>query len=99
MTTVSTLARRLAFALLASAATMRGVNTQQVTNDPVVAVIDGQNLTLSEVDARWREQDAGSFAHLQQEQYAARRRALDSIIGAYILEREASPGEPENQNI
>lgn len=67
-----------------------GVSTQQATNDPVVAVIDGQTLRLSEVDARWREQDAGSFAYLQQEQYEARRRALDSIIGAYVLEREAS---------
>ena len=93
MTTVSTVARRLAFALLASMAATRGVNTQQTPqapNDPVVAVIDGQTLTLSEVDARWREQDAGSFAYLQQEQYAARRRALDSIIGAYVLEREAA---------
>ena len=90
MTAVSTLARRLVLVLLALMAVTRGVDTQQAVNDPVVAVIDGQTLTLGEVDARWREQDAGSFAHLQQEQYEGRRRALDSIIAAYVLEREAT---------
>jgi protein-disulfide isomerase len=58
-------------------------------DDPVVAVLDGHSIRLSELDARWRDQDPGSFARLQQEEFEARRRALDSLVAAYLLDLES----------
>ena len=89
MSAMSVLARRLAFVLLPLAAAPGFVSAQSVADDPVVATIDGRPIHLSEIDVRWREQDAGSFAHIQQEQYEARRRALDSIVGVYLLDAES----------
>jgi protein-disulfide isomerase len=60
------------------------------TDDPVVATIDGRPVRLSDLDVRWREQDPGTYARLQQEQFEGRRRALDSIVAAHLLDAEAS---------
>jgi protein-disulfide isomerase len=57
--------------------------------DPVVATIGGIPVRMSDLDARSREVDAGSYARVQMEQYDLRRRTLDSIIAAYLLESEA----------
>ena len=57
--------------------------------DPVVATIGGIPVRLSDLDARSREVDAGSYARIQMEQYDLRRRTLDSIIAAYLVETEA----------
>lgn len=62
----------------------------QPPDDPIVATMGGTPVRLSEVDARWREQDPGSFARLQQETYESRRRALDSMVGAHLLGAEAA---------
>jgi protein-disulfide isomerase len=59
-------------------------------DNPVIATIDGYAIRLKDLDQRWRDQDPGSFAHVQQEQYESRRRALDSIIGLYLVEQEAA---------
>ena len=64
--------------------------TAAAADNPVVATIDGYAIRLKELDQRWRDQVPGSFAHVQQEQYESRRRALDSMIGAYLLEQEAA---------
>lgn len=62
----------------------------QSADDPVIATIDGQPVHVSDLDARWRELDPGTYARLQQEQYEGRRRALDSIIAVHLLDAEAS---------
>ncbi len=91
------LVRRAAAALalsffLTPALLTRPLSAQSVQagDDPVVATIDGQAVRLSDLDSRWREQDPGTFARLQQEQYEGRRRALDSIIAVHLLEAEAA---------
>jgi len=68
----------------------RRVSGTAAADNPVVATIDGYAVRLSDLDQRWRDQDPGSFAHVQQEQYESRRRALESIIGAYLVEQEAA---------
>jgi protein-disulfide isomerase len=66
------------------------VSAQTQDNNPVVATVDGHPIRLNELDDRWREQDPGSFARLQQEEYEGRRRALDSIVAVYLLDAEAA---------
>jgi protein-disulfide isomerase len=83
--------RHLAPLALVSVMVVSAVLSAQVApEDPIVATVDGQPLRLSDLDARWHEQDPGSFARLQQEQYESRRRALDSIIAVHLLEAEAT---------
>jgi protein-disulfide isomerase len=61
----------------------------QAGDGQVIATIDGQPIRLGDLDIRWREQDPGTYSRLQQEQYEARRRALDSIIAVHLLDAEA----------
>ena len=77
----------LAFLLACLALPSAPVSAQ--TEDPVVAVLDGHAIRLSELDSRWREQDPGTFARLQQEEFEGRRRALDSLIATYLLDVES----------
>jgi protein-disulfide isomerase len=62
----------------------------QAGDNQVIATIDGQAIRVSDLDERWREQDPGTFSRLQQEQFEARRRALDSIIAVHLLDAEAA---------
>ena len=62
----------------------------QTAGDTIIVMIDGRPVRLIDLDTRWSEQDPGSFARLQQEQYDGRRRALDSIIAVYLLDDEAA---------
>ena len=67
----------------------RATSAGPAVGNPVVATIDGYAIRMNDLDQRWRDEDPGSFAHVQQEQYESRRRALDSILGTYLLEQEA----------
>jgi protein-disulfide isomerase len=83
-------AAELALSLLLTPVLLTRSLSAQTSDDPVVATIDGQPVRLSDLDGRWREQDPGTFARLQQEQYEGRRRALDSIIAVHLLDAEAA---------
>jgi protein-disulfide isomerase len=67
----------------------RVASGQTTVTDPVVATIGGIQVRVSDLDARSREVDPGFYARLQLEQYELRRRTLDSIVTAYLLESEA----------
>jgi protein-disulfide isomerase len=55
----------------------------------VVARVDGKAITAADVDAKWRELDAAGFVRFSQEQFEARRRALDVMINEALLGRAA----------
>jgi predicted DsbA family dithiol-disulfide isomerase len=56
----------------------------------VVARLGRREITLEEVDARWRENNAPEFAKALQALYDGRRKALDSLIGDALIERAAA---------
>jgi protein-disulfide isomerase len=60
------------------------------TGEDIVARVDGRAVTATEVDARWRELDPAGFVRHSQEQYDARRRALEVIINEALLARAAA---------
>jgi len=77
-------------ASLGSARRQAQVEAQtQPPPSPVVATIGDRVLSLEELERYWREHDPASFARLQQQLYQARQRALESLIGDHLLEREA----------
>jgi protein-disulfide isomerase len=82
--------RTRAVAIPVLVSTLISMPSAQTVDDPVIATIDGQQVRLSDLDSRWREQDPGTYSRLQQEQYEGRRRALDSIIAVHLLDAEAA---------
>lgn len=57
--------------------------------DEVAAWIGDHVIRLDDVERYWRDQDPVSFNRLQQQLYEARRRALDALIGQFLVAREA----------
>ena len=57
----------------------------------VVATVAGTRITLAQVDARALQMPASNFGNMKLSQalYAARRAALDDIIGDALIDREA----------
>ncbi len=76
----------VALAAVAQPGTARPASRQ---GTDVAAVIGDHIIRLSDVDRYWREQEPASFNRIQQRLYEARRRALDSLIGEYLLTRES----------
>lgn len=54
-----------------------------------VARVDGQTISLADVDAKWRELDSSAQLRAQQAMYDGRRKALDAIIADRLLTRAA----------
>lgn len=56
----------------------------------VIARVEGRTITAADVDARWRELDPAGFVRHSQEQYDARRRALEVMVNEALLGKAAS---------
>jgi protein-disulfide isomerase len=63
--------------------------------DAVAAELDGASITLAQVD----EKAQGGLATIRQQEYEARRRALDQIVDEKLLEREAKARGIEPQEL
>ena len=59
-------------------------------SDPVVARVGDQEITLGEIEQRWREADAGSYMQVTQSRFDALDQYLDLIIGDRLLAIEAA---------
>ena len=55
----------------------------------VVASVGDRTVTMDDLDAAWRSNDAGSRLRMLQELYETRRRTLDVVLGEILVEREA----------
>ncbi len=54
-----------------------------------VARVDGQTISLADVDTKWRELDPSAQLRAQQAMYDGRRKALDTIIADLLLTKAA----------
>ena len=59
-------------------------------SDPVVARVGDQEITLGEIEQRWREADTGSYMQVTQSRFDALDQYLDLIIGDRLLAIEAA---------
>lgn len=57
--------------------------------DSVVAEVAGRTITLSELDAKWKELDPGEQARITQLVYQSRRNVLDQMVGDVLIENAA----------
>lgn len=73
--------------LLVSAAC--GAATHAQSDGPVVGRVGDRAITMAELDAAWRSNDAASRMRMLQELYETRKRTLDVVIGEILIEREA----------
>lgn len=55
----------------------------------VVAVVDGEAITMSDVERYWQAHDAPSFARVQQQLYDAKQSAFDGLLAELLLSQEA----------
>ena len=90
MTRSSFVALLLLLAAIAPASQLNAQTTRvEVPDGEVVARVADHDITLGELDQAWEESDKASYVRLQQQLYDTRRRALDIVIGEYLLEIEA----------
>ena len=88
--TRSSFAALLLLAAIALAGQPNAQTTRaEVPDEEVVARVGDHDITLEELDQAWGESDNVSYVRLQQQLYDTRRRALDIVIGDYLLEIEA----------
>jgi protein-disulfide isomerase len=59
----------------------------------VVAAIGDFVVQESDLDSWWQTHEASSYARVQQDWYDGRRKALDAILGEYLLQRAAASRE------
>ena len=62
---------------------------REAPDQEVAARVGDHEITLLELDLAWERSDASSYVRLQQQLYDTRRRALDILIGEYLLGIEA----------
>ncbi len=62
---------------------------REAPDQDVVARVGDHEITLLEVDRAWESSDTSSYIRLQQQLYDTRRRALDTLIGEYLIGIEA----------
>ncbi len=62
---------------------------REAPDQDVVARVGDHEITLLEVDRAWENSDTSSYIRLQQQLYDTRRRALDILIGEYLIGIEA----------
>ena len=69
---------------------MAPVAAQQAgTSSPVLARVGDQEITLGEIEQRWRESDAGSYMQITQSRFDALAQYLDLVIGDRLIAIEA----------
>ena len=79
----------LCLALALGAASPAAAQTTSQSPTDIVARVGDQEITLAEVEQKWRESDAGSFLRVTQDRYDALHRFLDEVIGDRLLAIEA----------
>jgi predicted DsbA family dithiol-disulfide isomerase len=57
----------------------------QTSDDSIVVRIGERTIRLTDVEAWWQKHDPGSFADIHERLYAARKRALDALIGETLV--------------
>jgi len=57
--------------------------------DAVVAEVEGEIVTVADLDEAWHQNDPSGRLQVLQQLYETRRRALDVVIGDRLIEREA----------
>ncbi len=55
-----------------------------------VAAIDDLVVHESDLDSWWQAHDSASYARVRRDWYDGRRKALDAVLGGYLLQREAA---------
>lgn len=73
----------------ASSAAEQAQPASQTNPDQVVAEINGRQITLKEVDAKWEEFDAAERARVTQLLYQNRRNMLGQVVGDILIEEAA----------
>lgn len=63
---------------------------QEPAADRVVASVGDYSLHESDLDEWWRGHDGVSYARVRQDWYEGRHKALDALLGDYLLRREAA---------
>jgi protein-disulfide isomerase len=56
----------------------------------IVAAVGDFVVHESDLDSWWQTHDAASYVRVRQDWYNSRRKALDAILGDYLLQREAA---------
>ena len=56
----------------------------------VVAALGDREITLADLDSKWRELDPAEQARLQQQLYESRRNVLDHLVGEILIEEAAT---------
>ena len=59
------------------------------SDDQVVARVGNDQLTLADLNQAWHKNDASARIRMLQQLYDTQRRALDVLIGDYLIDREA----------
>jgi len=65
-------------------------SAQTEESDANVAAIGDFAVHESDLDSWWQTHEAASYARLRQDWYDGRRKALDAVLGDYLLQREAA---------
>jgi len=80
----------LTLALLLGAFAQVSAQQAGAAQDEVVARVGDREVTLGELEQRWREIDPGSFMQVAQSRFDALDQYLDLLVGDRILEVEAA---------
>jgi protein-disulfide isomerase len=84
----SIVARMLLIAAVLSLAAAASAQTAE--SEASVAAIDDLVVRESDLDSWWQAHEAASYARVRQDWYDGRRKALDAVLGDYLLQREAA---------
>lgn len=85
--------RSIVSEMLMSAAVLSlaaAASAQTAKSDATVAAIGDFVVHERDLDSWWQAHEAASYARVRQDWYDGRRKALDAVVGDYLLQREAA---------
>jgi protein-disulfide isomerase len=85
--------RSIVSEMLMSAAVLSlaaAASAQTAKSDATVAAIGDFVVHEGDLDSWWQAHEAASYARVRQDWYDGRRKALDAVVGDYLLQREAA---------
>ena len=85
--------RSIVSEMLMSAAVLSlaaAASAQAAKSDATVAAIGDFVVHERDLDSWWQAHEAASYARVRQDWYDGRRKALDAVVGDYLLQREAA---------
>ena len=85
--------RLIVSGMLMSAAVLSlaaAASAQTSKSDATVTAIGDFVVHERDLDSWWQTHDAASYARVRQDWYDGRRKALDAVVGDYLLQREAA---------